>query len=100
MNKLSQGKQALVLSQLVEGSSIRSIERIIGIHRDTITRLLVSTGEKAAAVLDEELRDIESKRIQVDEIWCYCGKKARQCTPEEKQSGRFGDQWVFVAIDA
>ncbi len=100
MNKLSQDKQALVLSQLVEGNSIRSIERITGIHRDTITRLLVATGEKAAAVLDEELRDIESKRIQVDEIWCYCGKKARQCSPEEKQSGHVGDQWVFVAIDA
>ncbi|MDQ7815983.1 MAG: hypothetical protein RDU14_03095 [Melioribacteraceae bacterium] len=44
MNKLSIGKQILILQSLVEGNSIRSIERISGVHRDTIMRLLVSTG--------------------------------------------------------
>lgn len=34
MNKLPLEKQTLVLSHLVEGSSIRSIERITGIHRE------------------------------------------------------------------
>ena len=100
MNKLDHERQALVLSQLVEGNSIRSIERITGIHRDTITRLLVSTAERAQDVLDEKMRDIKCKRIQVDEIWCYCGKKQRNCLPHEKESGKYGDQWVFVAIDA
>jgi len=100
MNKLSIDKRKLVLSQLVEGASIRSIERITGINRNTIMSLLVASGEKARMVLDEQMRHIESKRIQVDEIWCYCGKKARNCTPEEKEIGRTGDQWVFVAIDA
>jgi hypothetical protein len=33
---------------LAEGSSIRSIERITGIHRDTIMRLGVKVGQGAA----------------------------------------------------
>jgi transposase len=41
MNILSEEKQTLALSALVEGSSIRSVERMTGIHRDTIMRLMV-----------------------------------------------------------
>lgn len=44
MNILSREKQTSVISLLVEGNSIRSIERITKIHRDTICRLLVRAG--------------------------------------------------------
>ena len=33
---LAQGKALAVLSHLVEGCSVRSTERLIGLHRDTI----------------------------------------------------------------
>lgn len=36
MNTLKKEKRLMVLSLLVEGNSIRSIERITGVHRDTI----------------------------------------------------------------
>lgn len=36
----------MILSLLVEGNSIRSVERITDVHRDTIMRLLVSAGTK------------------------------------------------------
>ena len=39
------------------------------------------------------------KRVQVDEIWSYVGKKQRQVKPGDDRS-RVGDQWTFVAIDA
>ncbi len=45
MNKLSMEKQAMAVSALVEGASIRSVERMTGIHRDTIMRLMVRTGQ-------------------------------------------------------
>jgi hypothetical protein len=35
MNKLPMDKQTRVIGALVEGCSIRSIERMTGIHRDT-----------------------------------------------------------------
>ena len=48
MNKLSIEKQALAVGALVEGASIRSVERMTGIHRDTIMRLMVRTGQNCA----------------------------------------------------
>ena len=38
-NALDKNKQIAVISALAEGSSIRSIERITSVHRDTIMRL-------------------------------------------------------------
>lgn len=38
-NILSNEKQTMAISALAEGASIRSIERITGIHRETIMRL-------------------------------------------------------------
>jgi hypothetical protein len=39
MNVLPMESQERVISALAEGSSIRSIERMTGVHRDTIMRL-------------------------------------------------------------
>ena len=43
-NILSTDKQIAVISSLAEGSSIRSIERITGVHRERIMRLGVRLG--------------------------------------------------------
>ena len=44
-NVLNTDKQIAVISALAEGSSIRPIERITGVHRDTIMRLGVKIGQ-------------------------------------------------------
>jgi IS1 family transposase len=103
MNKLSQGKQSLILSQLVEGNSIRSIERMTGVHRDTIMRLLLRAGENAEFLHDERVRNLTVEQIQCDELWTFVGCKQRHLTQDERDGERVserGDQWVFVAIDA
>jgi len=41
---LSREKKLTVIRALVEGVSIRSIERMTGVHRDTIMRLMVRVG--------------------------------------------------------
>jgi len=48
-NNLPTEKKVLAISMLAEGSSIRAIERITGVHRDTIMRLGVRV-VKAAPV--------------------------------------------------
>lgn len=98
-NILPKSQQETILSCLVEGSSIRSIERITGVHRDTIMRLGVRVGTACEKMMDQELRDLNCKRLQVDEIWGYIGKKQRHVTEEDNPS-RVGDVWTFVAIDA
>ena len=99
MNRISLDRRTQAINCLVEGSSIRSTERMTGIHRDTIMRLLVEVGSGCEVLMHERMRDLTCRRIQVDEIWTYVGKKQRQVTKEDDQS-RVGDQWTFVALDA
>lgn len=98
-NNLSPEKQTAVISALAEGSSIRSIERITGIHRDTIMRLGVKVGEKCAEIMDSKMRNLDTHLLQFDEIWGFIGKKQKHTNSEDRQSG-LGDCWTFVAIDA
>ena len=68
-NKLSQDKKRTVISALVEGNSIRSIERMTGVHRDTICRLLVRVGDGCEAMMRERFTGLDLEDVQVDEIW-------------------------------
>jgi IS1 family transposase len=99
MNILKTEKQEMAISALVEGSSIRSVERMTGIHRDTIMRLMVKVGQNCEQILDATMQNLTCKNIQVDEIWCYVGKKQRHLTETDNRE-ELGDQWVFVALDA
>jgi len=98
-NVLSVEKQVAVISSLAEGSSIRSIERITGIHRDTIMRLGVKVGERCGEIMDSEMRNLETRVLQFDEIWGFCGKKQKHTNTDDRREGK-GDVWTFVAIDA
>ena len=94
---VSEDKALLAIQLLLEGTSIRSTERVTGLHRDTILRLLVLAGERCAKLMDSQLRNLRCQRIQGDEIWGFCGKKQRHVKPED--SPEFGDAWIFVSMD-
>jgi IS1 family transposase len=87
-----------VLAALVEGNSIRSTERMLGVHRDTIMRLGVTAGEACQALHERLVRDVRCPVIEMDEIWTYVGKKQARMTPEDPDER--GDQYVFVSLDA
>ena len=97
-NVLSIDRQIAVIGALAEGSSIRSIERITGVHRDTITRLGVKIGQGCATLLDAKMRDLPCRRLEFDEIWGFIGKKQRHIRPDD--GPQYGDVWTFCAIDA
>jgi len=97
-NILSIEKQATAISMLSEGNSIRSVERMTGIHRDTIMRLGVRVGEARQQLLHESMRELPCSQIQVDEIWGFIGKKAKNADEQDEFQG-LGDVWTFVALD-
>lgn len=97
MEYLSTEKQALAVSLLCEGNSIRGTERATGIHRDTIMRLGVRVGEACRDLLDQTMRELPCQKIEVDEIWGFVGKKDRNVT--EQDSADMGSVWTWVAID-
>jgi hypothetical protein len=53
-NVLGTDKKIAVVAALAEGSSIRSIERMTGIHRDTIMRLGVRVGQGCTILMHEK----------------------------------------------
>ncbi len=66
MNRLSLERRTQIVAALVEGNSIRSIERMTGTHRDTVMRLLVEVGEGSKKLLDEQMRDLSCQRANSD----------------------------------
>ena len=74
-NVLSSEKKALAMSLLAEGGSIRTIERITGVHRDTIMRLGVRVGEGCTKIMDAKMRDLNCQNVEVDEIWGFVSNR-------------------------
>jgi len=97
-NILQTEKQAVVVGALAEGNSIRSIERMSGVHRDTIMRLGVSVGETCKQILDQKMRGLDCSLIEVDELWGFIGKKQVHASQADRRAG-FGDVWTFLSID-
>jgi IS1 family transposase len=98
-NVLPREKQLLCLKMLAEGSSIRSTERTMQVHRDTIMRLMVQFGERCETFLDRSLRGLELRHLEIDEQWTWVAKKQARITTAEHESGLVGDQYLFLAID-
>jgi len=97
-NVLDADKQIAIIAALTEGSSIRSIERMTGVHRDTIMRLGVRIGQGCKALMDFKLVNLPCTRLEMDEIWGFVGKKERNVKPEDGND--VGSVWTFCAIDA
>jgi IS1 family transposase len=97
-NILPLEKQTAVIHALAEGNSIRSIERMTNIHRDTIMRLGVKVGQACQSLLDEKMQNLELGSIEVDEIWGFIGKKQKNVTRADDKH-LVGDVWTYIALD-
>lgn len=100
MNRLKRTKQAQVIAALVEGNSIRAVERMTGVAKHTILKLLKDVAIACADYQDRALRNLKCKRIQVDEIWQFCYAKEKNVPAEKKGQFGYGDVWTWVALDA
>ncbi len=99
-NVLKRDRQLAVIHQLCEGSSVRSTSRLTGVNLRTCLRLLVRFGNACRVMLDEELRGLELKHIECDEIWTFVAKKeGRLHVDEKRRNSPIGDQYLFVALD-
>jgi IS1 family transposase len=60
----------------------------------------VDTGTACDLYQNETLRNLPCKRVQVDEIWSFCGMKEKNVPPMQRGEIGTGDIWTWVAIDA
>jgi len=100
MNKLLDAKRAQILCMLCEGSSMRSISRVVDVSINTVSGLLVGAGKACAKHHDETVQNVRSKRIQADEIWSFCYAKQKNVATAKAAPEEAGDVWTWTALDA
>jgi IS1 family transposase len=100
MNRLTKEKRAQVVACLVEGNSISATVRMTGAAKNTVTKLLVDLGAACVKTHNRLVRDLQSQRVQVDEIWSFVDCKAKNVHPERMMEIGLGDAWTWTAIDA
>lgn len=97
MNKLPLEKRVQLIRLLVEGNSLRSCSRIADVSINTVTKLLVDVGIACWEFHDKNVVNVNSNRIQCDEIWSFVYSKEKN-KPEGMENA--GDVWTWTAIDA
>ena len=96
--RIDHEKAVMVLRMLLEGNSIRSTERLTGIHRGTIMRLFNMIGHRCRLFCQARMKGLKVKDVQVDETWGFVACKEK--TREKKGYGYdCGHAYVFTAVE-
>lgn len=96
MNNLSTTKRVQIVKALVEGNSLRSTSRMVGVSINTVTKLLVDLGVACERFHDEHVRNVAAKRVQCDEIWSFCYARKENVPEEYRGVFGYGDLWTWV----
>ncbi len=99
MNRLSTAERAGITAALVEGNSIRSTARVLGLSFNCVLQLVPKIGAACAAHHDAHVRGLRARRVQCDEVWQFVGAKKKNTTADQRRDG-MGDAWRWTAIDA
>ena len=98
MNRLSLAQQVRVISLLTESVSVRAVERLTGVHRDTIIRLSNTVGAACGRLHDARMRNLHAAYVQLDEMWTFTGTKEQNLKPDSPPEA--GDCYIWIALDA
>ena len=98
MNRLSLAQQVRVISLLTESVSVRAVERLTGVHRDTIIRLSNTVGTACGRLHDARMRNLHVSYLQVDETWSFIGMRQKNLKPDSPP--QYGDCYTWIALDA
>ena len=79
---LTEEQIILVCKLLVEKNGIRSIERIMNIHRDTVSSIIEDLAIHAREVTDLLVTDVGLNQIEVDEMWSFIKKNKKILSKE------------------
>jgi transposase-like protein/IS1 family transposase len=86
------------LKLLLEGMSIRAVERLTGLHRDRVCDLVVLIGQRCKRFLASRIQNVPVQEVECDETWGFIGmkEKTRQRLHE---SNAFGDCYTYIAME-
>ncbi len=93
-------KAVLCVQLMVEGNSLRSVERITGVSMHTLLDLLVKTGQRCEQIMSEKIKGLHVRDVQADEMWGYVGMKEKTKKRQGNAESGLGDAWTFVAMES
>jgi IS1 family transposase len=99
MNRLDSKSRAQIVRTLCEGNSIRATSRLCGCAVNTVVKLLLEVGPACITWHSENVTELDSMLVQVDEIWSFVGCKEKHATEDKKAEGQ-GDCWTWTALDS
>jgi|SRR5581483_1433430 len=100
IHRLNHEQRVKVPHSLCEGSSIRAINRPTGASKNTITKLLADAGRACAAYHELHVRNLKSRKVQMDEIWSFIYAKQGNVKRAKSAPVEAGDVWTWTALDA
>ena len=100
MNRLSPFERAKIVALLCEGVGVNATCRISGASKMTVLKLVADVGQACADFLDANVRGLNSKRIECDEVWSFCYAKQKNVATAKAAPEGAGDVWTWTALDA
>ena len=79
---------------------MRSISRVTDVSINTVTKLLVAAGQACAEYHDQTVRNLDSRKVQCDEVWSFCYAKRKNVEYAKAAPAEAGDVWTWTGIDA
>ena len=96
--KISEAQAVSVIDHLDRSCGVVATAELVGVCKDTVSRLLFVSGRSSRQVHDRTVRGLSPDALQFDEKWGFVAKKQRQVT-EADTPGEVGDQWDTVGLD-
>lgn len=96
---ISEEKALLSLQLLLEGMSLRSVERTTGVNMHTLLSLLELAGERCEKLMTQRIKGVAVKDVEADEIWAFVGCKNRHKLHKQITDPKVGDAYTFVGIE-
>jgi IS1 family transposase len=104
MNTLPLAKRVAFLTRICEGLGVRAACRLVGIAKGTGLRLIREVGTACEAFQRQWVRDLDTKRVECDEVWAFCYSKEKNVpdfVPSEiREKFGWGDVWTWTALDS
>ena len=93
-------KAVTVVSMLLEGMSLRSVERLTGVEMHTILKLLVLAGQKSERLMNDKIRGLKVQDVQMDELWGFIKMKDRTKTFRNIEDSTLGSCYTYAAMES
>jgi len=93
-------KALIALHMLCEGSSVRAVARVTGLHKNTVLKLLVAAGEACERFMAERIVNVPVADVELDEVWSFVQAKERTKTEQGDDDPHRGDAYCFIALES